>query len=88
MTASNGIQIFDKYNSSSLIVKDVNIEDFEVMNFLGSGGFGKVFQVTKLHGEHKGRIFAMKIEKKTEMNKHDAKESDYEVMALNFDKTW
>lgn len=42
----------------------VNIEDFEVRKFLGTGGFGKVFQVAKLTGDDKGRIFAMKVLKK------------------------
>jgi len=42
----------------------VNVEDFEVKKFLGTGGFGKVFQVSKLSGEHRGKIFAMKVLKK------------------------
>jgi len=67
----------------------VNIEDFEVRKFLGTGGFGKVFQVAKLSGEHSGKIFAMKVLKKaviirnkvskcmeTEINSHAKQERD------------
>jgi len=67
----------------------VNVEDFEVRKFLGTGGFGKVFQVAKLSGEHKGKIFAMKVLKKaviqrnkvskcieTEINTHAKQERD------------
>lgn len=31
---------------------------------LGKGGYGKVFQVRKVTGDDKGRIYAMKVLKK------------------------
>jgi len=39
-------------------------QDFELRKVLGKGGYGKVFQVRKLTGEDKGKIFAMKVLKK------------------------
>ncbi|CAH1802624.1 unnamed protein product [Owenia fusiformis] len=38
--------------------------DFELLKVLGKGGYGKVFQVRKLHGKDHGKIFAMKVLKK------------------------
>jgi len=45
--------------------KKVGIEDFEFRRFLGSGGFGKVYQVAKTNGSQQGKIYAMKVQKKT-----------------------
>jgi len=42
----------------------VSLDDFEVRKFLGTGGFGKVFQVAKLSGRDEGKIYAMKVLKK------------------------
>lgn len=39
-------------------------QDFELRKVLGKGGYGKVFQVRKLTGDDKGKIFAMKVLKK------------------------
>ncbi|KAJ8680255.1 hypothetical protein QAD02_016042 [Eretmocerus hayati] len=39
-------------------------QDFELCKILGEGGYGKVFQVRKVTGKDKGRIFAMKVLKK------------------------
>ena len=36
-------------------------QDFELRKVLGKGGYGKVFQVRKLTGDDKGKIFAMKV---------------------------
>ena len=44
--------------------KSVAAEDFEVKLVLGTGGFGKVFQVKKLTGSDRGQIYAMKVLKK------------------------
>ena len=44
--------------------KSVAVEDFEVKLVLGTGGFGKVFQVKKLTGTDRGQIYAMKVLKK------------------------
>merc|ERR1719481_1625517 len=38
--------------------------DFELRKVLGKGGYGKVFQVRKLSGEDKNKIYAMKVLKK------------------------
>ena len=38
--------------------------DFELRKVLGKGGYGKVFQVRKLSGEDKGKVYAMKVLKK------------------------
>jgi len=38
--------------------------DFELLRLLGKGGYGKVFQVRKIHGKDLGKIFAMKVLKK------------------------
>ena len=40
------------------------LEDFEIKLVLGTGGFGKVFQVRKLNGTDKNKIYAMKVLKK------------------------
>ncbi|XP_044173705.1 ribosomal protein S6 kinase beta-1-like isoform X3 [Acropora millepora] len=39
-------------------------ESFELLKVLGKGGYGKVFQVRKVDGRNKGKIFAMKVLKK------------------------
>ncbi len=50
--------------SSSTRSSPVCLEDFEVRKVLGTGGFGKVFQVSKLDGADGKKIFAMKVLKK------------------------
>eukprot|EP00118_Oscarella_pearsei_P004273 m.17997 g.17997 ORF g.17997 m.17997 type:complete len:502 (+) comp27579_c0_seq2:247-1752(+) len=42
----------------------VGPEHFELLKVLGKGGYGKVFQVRKVAGHSKGKIFAMKVLKK------------------------
>ena len=43
----------------------VCLEDFDIKKVLGTGGFGKVFQVCKkAGGENGNKIFAMKVLKK------------------------
>ena len=65
-----------------LTPKKVGIEDFEIRRVLGTGGFGKVFQVasTALGGKRKEKIFAMKVLKKavTVRNK-ETKEIEREI---------
>lgn len=39
-------------------------QSFELLKVLGKGGYGKVFQVRKVDGRNKGKIFAMKVLKK------------------------
>ncbi|XP_060577857.1 ribosomal protein S6 kinase alpha-5-like isoform X1 [Ruditapes philippinarum] len=53
-------------------LKDVNIEtsehvsvkDFELLKVLGTGAYGKVFLVRKLHGSDENKLYAMKVLKK------------------------
>jgi len=62
-------------NSSKL-----TIDDFEIRRVLGTGGFGKVFQVSKTAGAQKGKIYAMKVLKKAVIVRNkDTKEIDREV---------
>uniref|UniRef100_A0A0N5AB29 Ribosomal protein S6 kinase n=1 Tax=Syphacia muris TaxID=451379 RepID=A0A0N5AB29_9BILA len=42
----------------------VGPESFQLLKVLGKGGYGKVFQVRKINGHDKGKIFAMKVLKK------------------------
>ena len=42
----------------------VGPESFQLLKVLGKGGYGKVFQVRKINGRDKGKIFAMKVLKK------------------------
>jgi len=63
--------------------KKVGIEDFEIRRVLGTGGFGKVFQVASTAvggGKRKEKIFAMKVLKKavTVRNK-ETKEIEREI---------
>uniref|UniRef100_A0AC35TH39 Ribosomal protein S6 kinase n=1 Tax=Rhabditophanes sp. KR3021 TaxID=114890 RepID=A0AC35TH39_9BILA len=48
-------------------------DDFDLLKLVGSGGFGKVFQVKKLTGADAGKIYAMKVLKKATIvrNKKD-----------------
>merc|ERR1712212_788926 len=65
-----------------VVPKKVVIEDFEIRRVLGTGGFGKVFQVasTAAGGKRKEKIFAMKVLKKavTVRNK-ETKEIEREI---------
>jgi len=42
----------------------LTIDDFEIRRVLGTGGFGKVFLVSKTSGAQKGNFYAMKVLKK------------------------
>ena len=44
--------------------ESVGPEHFELLKVLGKGGYGKVFQVRKVAGHNRGKIFAMKVLKK------------------------
>ena len=60
--------------------KKVSIDDFEIRRVLGTGGFGKVFQVEKTVGAQKGKIYAMKVLKKAVIIRNkETKEIDREV---------
>jgi len=65
----------DKKNANK-----VCIEDFEIRRVLGTGGFGKVFQVARTTGRQKGKIFAMKVLKKAVIVRNkETKEVEREV---------
>jgi len=59
-------EFFDivKLKEADQETKRLQLEDFEIKKVLGTGGFGKVFQVRKLNGKDKGNIYAMKVLKK------------------------
>ena len=42
----------------------LTLEDFEIRRVLGTGGFGKVFLVSRTSGAQKGKFYAMKVLKK------------------------
>ena len=44
--------------------KKLTIDDFDIRRVLGTGGFGKVFLVSKTGGAQKGCFYAMKVLKK------------------------
>jgi len=67
-------------NTSSNYASRLTIDDFEVRRVLGTGGFGKVFQVAKVSGAEKGKIFAMKVLRKAVMVRNkETKEVEREI---------
>jgi len=80
----SGEQIIDisnfKNDDSDKNSSKLTIDDFEIRRVLGTGGFGKVFQVSKTAGAQKGKIYAMKVLKKAVIVRNkDTKEIDREV---------
>lgn len=79
----------DKIQVSSLVknnmknapkLSKLTVDDFQIRRVLGTGGFGKVFQVSKCHGQYKGNIFAMKVLKKAVIIRNkETKEVDREI---------
>ncbi|QQP56057.1 Ribosomal protein S6 kinase beta-1 [Caligus rogercresseyi] len=60
-----GVETLDLGSSfSSKGGNPAGTSDFELRSVLGKGGYGKVFQVAKVTGEDKGKIFAMKVLKR------------------------
>jgi len=69
-----------KNDDSDKNASKLTIDDFEIRRVLGTGGFGKVFQVSKTAGAQKGKIYAMKVLKKAVIVRNkDTKEIDREV---------
>jgi len=69
-----------KNDESDKNASKLTIDDFEIRRVLGTGGFGKVFQVSKTAGAQKGKIYAMKVLKKAVIVRNkDTKEIDREV---------
>ncbi|KAI8615398.1 kinase-like domain-containing protein [Chytriomyces sp. MP71] len=62
------IQLVFKQNSESGASKSLSVDDFEILKVLGKGSFGKVVQVRK---KDTGRIYAMKILKKSSIVERD-----------------
>ncbi|XP_068832667.1 ribosomal protein S6 kinase beta-1 isoform X3 [Capricornis sumatraensis] len=64
-----GMEHCEKFEISETSVnrgpEKIRPECFELLRVLGKGGYGKVFQVRKVTGANTGKIFAMKVLKKT-----------------------
>jgi p70 ribosomal S6 kinase len=69
-----------KNDTSDKFPKKLTVADFEIRRVLGTGGFGKVFQVAKISGAEKGNIFAMKVLKKAVIVRNkESKELEREI---------
>jgi len=67
-------------SSSDKIVSKLTIDDFEIRRVLGTGGFGKVFLVSKTSGAQKGNFYAMKVLKKAVIVRNkETKEIDQDI---------
>jgi len=83
-SVNSGEEIIDignfKNDESDKNANKLTIDDFEIRRVLGTGGFGKVFQVSKTAGAQKGKIYAMKVLKKAVIVRNkETKEIDREV---------
>ena len=83
---SSNVEIIDlvKINNTSPSEQNsaskLSLEDFEIRRVLGTGGFGKVFLVSKTEGSGKGCFYAMKVLKKAVIVRNkETKEIDREV---------
>ena len=66
--------------TSDKIVSKLTIDDFEIRRVLGTGGFGKVFLVSKTDGAQKGSFYAMKVLKKAVIVRNkETKEIDQDI---------
>jgi len=75
------VEVIDlvKANNSPGALK-LSLEDFEIRRVLGTGGFGKVFLVSKTSGAQKGTFYAMKVLKKAVIVRNkETKEVDREI---------
>jgi len=75
------VEVIDlvKANNSPSVLK-LSLEDFEIRRVLGTGGFGKVFLVSKTSGAQKGTFYAMKVLKKAVIVRNkETKEVDREI---------
>jgi len=69
-----------KNDNSDKNASKLTVDDFEIRRVLGTGGFGKVFQVSKTAGAQKGKIYAMKVLKKAVIVRNkETKEIDREI---------
>ncbi|XP_068178785.1 ribosomal protein S6 kinase beta-2-like isoform X2 [Antennarius striatus] len=68
VTEAEDVQTEEVELSSESVNRDserVGPDCFELLTVLGKGAYGKVFQVRKVQGAQTGKIFAMKVLKKT-----------------------
>ena len=76
--ATDVIDLVKINNSTS--DKKLTIDDFEIRRVLGTGGFGKVFLVSKTGGAQKGGFYAMKVLKKAVIVRNkETKEIDQDI---------
>ena len=76
--ATDVIDLVKINNSTS--DKKLTIDDFEIRRVLGTGGFGKVFLVSKTGGAQKGSFYAMKVLKKAVIVRNkETKEIDQDI---------
>ena len=69
-----------KVNNSSPSEPKLTLHDFEIRRVLGTGGFGKVFLVSKTSGAQKGKFYAMKVLKKAVIVRNkETKEVEREI---------
>jgi len=75
------VEVIDlvKANNSSGDLK-LTLDDFEIRRVLGTGGFGKVFLVSKTSGAQNGKFYAMKVLKKAVIVRNkETKEVEREI---------
>jgi len=75
------VEVIDliKANNSPGDLK-LTLDDFEIRRVLGTGGFGKVFLVSKTSGAQKGKFYAMKVLKKAVIVRNkETKEVEREI---------
>lgn len=81
MKSEANVEVIDlvKANNSSGDLK-LTLDDFEIRRVLGTGGFGKVFLVSKTSGAQKGKFYAMKVLKKAVIVRNkETKEVEREI---------
>jgi len=77
---NESVQVIDLVAASDQSGHKVTMDDFEIRRVLGTGGFGKVFQVARTSGKKKGKIYAMKVLKKAVIVRNkETKEMDREI---------
>lgn len=82
LKTTNHVEVLDlmKVNNSSPSEPKLTLHDFEIRRVLGTGGFGKVFLVSKTSGAQKGKFYAMKVLKKAVIVRNkETKEVEREI---------
>ena len=81
MKSDANVEVIDlvRANNSPGDLK-LTLDDFEIRRVLGTGGFGKVFLVSKTSGAQKGTFYAMKVLKKAVIVRNkETKEVEREI---------